>query len=373
MKGTVMVTQAVPPPPIVTSFGASGSIGWNVAGLDQKDALLGVSHRINVYNQTAAPQALVYNDSGILEQSIDLGTREESPATLGLLQVLPFGLSFSGFYNGYGYGFGGFGNPFGYYPGPFYNFPPVHTLWWVNGPLDNGSVVELLTGYASVTGSRAVQLGSPVNMQDAWSVTSVYVENSNQTQPGSSNNFYYCPYGYPYFGGPQPQPQCYVSEASLSVLLNADYGQHSDLLFGFSSTISTLTQTTTNYPAGSTVYGSFNGYGNGIYITTPVSIVRTSSSKLTFTLGLSNTNIDLSRRMALQPAQSSSSTSSTNPGGNSANSPSPTSNQPIATSMGYFFAGAGTAVLIGGAFWAIFRNRRKPTLSTAPPVPVATP
>src|SRR6266852_2037681 len=182
MKGTVVVTQAVPPPPIVTSFGASGSIGWNVAGLDQKDALLGVSHRINVYNQTAAPQALVYNDSGILEQSIDLGTREESPATLGLLQVLPFGLSFSGFYNGYGYGFGGFGNPFGYYPGPFYNFPPVHTLWWVNGPLDNGSVVELLTGYASVTGSRAVQLGSPVNMQEAWSVTSAYGENCNQTQ-----------------------------------------------------------------------------------------------------------------------------------------------------------------------------------------------
>jgi plastocyanin len=365
MKGTVIVTQAVAPPPVVTSFGASGSIGWNVAGLDQKDALLGVSHRINVYNQTAAPQALVYNDSGILEQSIDLGTRQESPATIGLLQALPFGLSFSGFYNGYGYGFGGFGNPIGYYPGPFYNFQPVHTLWWVNGPLDNGSIVELLTGYASVTGSKSIQLGSPLGLQDAWSVTSVYSQSSNQTQPGSSNNFYYCPYGFPYFGGPQPQPQCYISEASLSVLLKADYGQHSDLLVGFSSTISTLTQFTTTYAAGSTVYGSFNGYGSAITVSAPVSIVHTSSAKLTFTLGISTTNIDLSKRMVLSPAQT---TSSTSPGGNGANSPSPTINQPTTTTMGYFFAGAGTAVLISGALWAILRNRRKPVLSTSPPV-----
>jgi plastocyanin len=375
MKGTVVVSQAVAPLPVIASFGANGSIGWNVAGLDQKDALLGVNHKITVYDQTTSPQSLVYNESGVFEQSIDLGTREESPSTIGLLQSLPFGLSFYGFNNGYGYGFGGYGypGPYGYYPGPFYNFQPVHTLWWVNGPLDNGSVVELLTGYASVTGSKAITLGSGLGTQNAWTVTSVYAQNSNQAQQQSSNNFYYCPFG-PYFGGPQPQPQCYVSQSNFAVALSADYGQHSDLLVGFSSTISSLTQTTTEYPAGSTVYGSNNGYyNNGIPITAPISIIRTVSSKLTFTLSLSSTNLDLSKRMALQPTQSSTSTGSTNSGGNGANSASPAGNLPFNMNMIYLLSGAGIAVLASGALWAISRSRRKSTISPAPLVPVTTP
>jgi plastocyanin len=376
MKGSIVVTQAVAPPPVITSFGADGSVGWNVAGLDQKDALLEVSHKISVYDQTSSPQALVYNESGIFEQSIDLGTREESPSTVGLLQSLPFGFSFYGFNNGYGYGFGGYGypGPYGYYPGPFYNIQSVHTIWWVNGPLVNGSVVELLTGYASVTGGKSIPLGSSLGTQDAWTVTSTYVQNSNQAQPQSSNNFYYCPFVSPYFGGPQPQPQCYVSQSNFSVSLNANYGQRSDLLFGFSSTTSSLTQSTTEFPAGSTIYGSNNGYyNNGISVTAPVSLIRTVSSKLTFALTLTNTNLDLSKRMTLQPALASTSTGTTSSGGNGASSPSLTGNRPLNITMIYFLAGAGTAILAGGALWAISRNRRKATLLTAPPLPTATP
>jgi hypothetical protein len=375
MKGTVVVTQAIAPTPGIASFGANGPVDWNVVGLDQNDALLAISHKINVYNQTATPQRLVYNESGVFEQSIDLGTRAESPTTLGLLQSVPFGLSFNGF-NGYGYGFGGYGypGPYGYYPGPFYSFQPIHTLWWVNGPLVNGSVVELLTGYASVTGSKSIPLGSGLGTQDAWTITTVYAQSSNQAQPQPSNNFYYCPSGFPYFGGPQPQPQCYVSQSSFSVSLSADYSKSSDLLFGFSSTISSLTQTTTEYPAGSTIYGPNSGYFNsGISVTSPVSIVRSVSSKLTFTLSLSTTNLDLAKRMVLQPAQTSASTGTTSSGGNGASSPSPTSNQPFNMTMVYFLAGAGTAILAGGALWAISRNRRKATLPAPPPVPIVTP
>jgi hypothetical protein len=378
MKGIVVVTQAVAPAPVIASFGANGSINWNVAGLDQKDALLGVSHKISVYDQASSPQPQVYNESGVFEQSIDLGTREESPSTIGLLQSLPFGLSFYGFNNGYGYGFGGYGypGPYGYYPGPFYNVQPVHTIWWVNGPLVNGSVVELLTGYASVTGSKAIALGSGLGTQDAWSVTSVYSQSSNQAQPQpqSLNNFYYCPYGFTFFGGPQQlQPQCYVSQSNLSVSLSANYGQRSDLLFGLSSTISSLRQSTTAYPAGSTVYGSNYGYSNGgISVAAPVSVIRTVSSKVTFTLTLSNTNLDLSKRMALQPTTSSSATG-TSSGGSGASSPSPTSNLPLNMTMIYFLAGAGSAILASGVLWAISRNRRKATLSTGPPVPIMTP
>jgi hypothetical protein len=365
MKGSVVVTQAMAPLPVIASFEASGSIGWNVAGLDQKDALLGVNHKMSVYDQTSSPQRLVYNESGVFEQSVDLATREESPTTLGLLQSVPFGFSFYGFNNGYGYGFGGYGYPapYGYYPGPFYNFQPVHTLWWVNGPLVNGSVVELLTGYASVTGSKSIPLGSGLGTQDAWTVTSAYAQSSSQPQPQPSNNFYYCPFIFSYFGGPQFQPQCYVSQSSFSVSLSADYGQRSDLLFGFSSTISSLTQTTTEYPAGSTIYGSNNGF---ISTTAPVSIIRIVSSKLTFSLSLSNTNLDLAKRITLQPIQTSSSTGTISSGGNSASSPSPTRSQPFNTSMVYFLAGAGTAILAGGALWAISRSRRKATISTAP-------
>jgi hypothetical protein len=189
------------------------------------------------------------------------------------------------------------------------------------------------------------------------------------------NNFYYCPYGFTFFGGgPQPQPQCYISQSNFAVSLSANYGQRSDILFGLSSSISSLTQTTTDYPVGSTVYGSNNGYyNNGIPVTSPISIIRTVSSKLTFTLTLSNTNLDLSKRMALQPTQSSTSTGSTNSGGNGANSASPAGNLPFNMNMIYFLSGAGIAVLASGALWAISRNRRKSTLSPAPLVPATTP
>jgi plastocyanin len=372
MKGTVIVTPATLPPAIITSFAATGSIGWNVAGLGQNDALLGVNHKISVYNTTTAQQVPVYNDVGLLQQYVILGTREESPTTLGLLQSLPFGLSFSGFYNGYGYGFGGYGNPIPYvYPGSFFNFQPVHTLWWVNGPLDNGSIVELLTGHASVTGSKTVQLGSSFGSQAAWSVYSAFTQSSNQTQPGSQNffPFAYCPFGY-YFGGPQPQPQCFISESAISVSLTSDYGQQSDLLLGLAANISTLSQTTTLYPSGSTIYTN-NGFGfaNGFLVSAPVSIVRTTSTRLVFTLGFSSTNLDLSRRMALQTSQSSS---STNTGGTGANSPSPVSNQPLNTPWVYFLAGAGTVALISGVLWTILRIRRKVTLPDPPVIPATT-
>jgi len=244
-------------------------------------------------------------------------------------------------------------------------------VWWVNGPLDNGSIVTLLTGYASVTGSKSITLGSGLGTQDAWTVTSVYAQNSNQAQPQPSNNFYYCPFG-PYFGGPQPQPQCYLSQSNLSVSLSADYGQHSDLLLGLSATISTLTQTTTDYPSGSTIYNSNNGFNIGIPVTTPVSVIRSVSSKLTVTLSLSNTNLDLAKRMTLQPTQSSSSTGSTTSGGTGAGSPSPTSNQPLNMSMIYFAAGAGAAILASGAVWATSRSRRKARPFAPPLVPMPT-
>ncbi|TMI09370.1 hypothetical protein E6H34_01080 [Candidatus Bathyarchaeota archaeon] len=96
-------------------------------------------------------------------------------------------------------------------------------------------------------------------------------------------------------------------------------------------------------------------------------------SRLTFTLSLSNTNLDLSKRMALQPTQSSTSTGSATSGGNSANPASPAGSLAFNMSMIYFLAGAGIAVLATGALWAISRNRRKSTLSATPPVPVTTP
>ncbi len=367
LKGVIIVNPAAVRPPIASSYGTSGSIGWNLAGLTQNDALLGVSHKISVYDQTTNPQTLVYNDSGIIEQYVDLGTREESPSSLGILQSVPFGLNLNGFYTGYGYG------PFYYgYPGPFANyFGAPHTLWWVNGPLDNGSIVQALAGYASVTGSKVLQLGA--NPHDSWTVALTYAASSNQTEPFSSNNNFnfYCPYGpYFYFGGPQPQPQCFVSMSSLSVSLSADYGKQSDLLFGLTAKVSTLTQTTTQYPAGSTVFAN-NGFGNGLPISAPVSIVRTISNKLTFTLTFSNTNLDLSKRMPLQPNQSSSSTTSS-PGGNTVSQPSPSSNLSFSPSILYFLAGAGTVALVGGAIWSIARIRRKPSTSRMPIGPTLT-
>src|SRR5437016_14315311 len=55
---------------------------------------------------------------------------------------------------------------------------PSYTLWWVNGPLSNGSPVQVMDVWASVTGSENLNLGSLGNVP-AWIVTSPFSQSVN--------------------------------------------------------------------------------------------------------------------------------------------------------------------------------------------------
>src|SRR5205814_10717591 len=63
-------------------------------------------------------------------------------------------------------------------------YDPSHTLWWVNGPVSNGSPVQVMDGWASVTGSENLNLGGLGNVQ-AWIVTSQCSQRVNLTVPSS--------------------------------------------------------------------------------------------------------------------------------------------------------------------------------------------
>ncbi len=353
MTGTVNVSQPTAPPPKVRSFILNGTLGWTVLDLDQNDAVLRVNHGINVFNSTSLPAVRVFNETGAFEQTVDLSSRVESPPALGVLASFPFSLGSSGFSS--------FSSPYLYSYG--FQPPAVHTIWWVNGPLDRGSPVQILTIYAGVRGSDSVDLGPVLGTRDAWIVGADFTEARNQTEPLSQSDIYLCfPFGrFITFGA--PQPQCFVSGSYNAVSLRFAYGKQSDLLFTSSDSIDSYVQTTAVYPAGSTVYGGFGG--PGIPVSTTTTVVRTMRTSVSLSLKLMSTNLDLTKRMT--PPPQSKDTSDPPPGSNAPN------NNAQASLPLWIYGTAGVIALAGVStgVWATLRARRKtqPAGPLAPPTP----
>lgn len=213
MRGVVNVTPPPPPPPTMPpafQVGLNGNVGWAVQGLSSSTANLLVSHNLGV--SIPVPQLPIVSitpvtESGTLVQSIDLATRVESAGTAtDLIEHLldAFSSSSQGFNSG-------FGNVI-LQMSATATSDPSYALWWVNGPLSNGSPVQVMDGWASVTGSETLNLGSLGNVQ-AWIVTSQFSQGVNLTVPSSP------------FAGPGPNAQ---AAFNLSFLWSYDKG--SDLL-----------------------------------------------------------------------------------------------------------------------------------------------
>src|SRR5712692_7613267 len=174
-SGIVMVTppssSIVNQPPTSFQLGFTGSLGWKIEGLSSSQANLLVSHNIAL---TVSPSGIPVSftpvtESGSFEQSVNLSTRVESPGTASSLVMTALSAYLQGIsrvltgtsqYGGYQLSVGDLSTE------------PSYTQWWVNGPLANGSPVQILHGWSSVTGSNSLDLGGSIGTRQAWIVTS---------------------------------------------------------------------------------------------------------------------------------------------------------------------------------------------------------
>jgi hypothetical protein len=352
MTGTITVNSIPAPPPVVRDFTATGPVNWTIVGLDQENALLSISHHIDVYNTTSNVHTLLASESGVFEDSINLSTRVESADLTRILTSLSYGY-------GYGYGGGYWTNPPTFYSGPptlyptsYYTPPEVYTVLWVNGPLSMGSTVEVLTATGSVRGSQTLNLGTSLGSKDAWVVGSQFKEQFSQPPP--------------VFGPNQNYPQYFTANNSVATSLQLDYGKASDLLLATSDTIDQSNQFGYIYPTGSVLGGGgFFGFpgpfpvfgGGGITLNQPVTVLRTQQTSLNLTLNLGSTNIDLNNN-ATPHSNTNTTPTNTNPSPGTSTSTQPTNNlQGSLTPMVYTIAGIIVTSLVGGALW-LFRRMR---------------
>jgi len=260
--------------PSTFQVGLNGNVGWTVQGLSSSTANLLVSHNLAV--SIPVPQLPIVSitpvtESGTLVQSIDLATRVESAGTAtDLIEHVLDAFAASSSSQGFNSGFGNIISQMS----ASASSDPSYTLWWVNGPLSNGSPVQVMDGWASVTGSETLNLGDLGNVQ-AWIVTSQFSQGVNLTVPSSP------------FGGPGPNARAAID---LNFLWSYDKG--SDLLAR-----SFANGTITMHSASSTQVPT-NGYcPNYPCAYTTVQVTRDMRLTLTLALHLTSTSLSLDQRM----------------------------------------------------------------------------
>jgi len=245
----------------------AGSLNWTAIGLDNSVAVLNVSHKVSIVASAGPFSFTPATETGSFSQSIDLSTRVESAGTatsaiLGLLEKMLS--SYPGYYGYYGY------------PSSLGQLlssqKERYTFWWVNGPLSNGQPVEILTGYASVTGSEIVNLG-PGNNRNAWIVESTLSQSLSTTSPPVITA-----------GG--------SSDSSFKLDLRFDYDQASDLLLKSSAVVSVTSAQNQGYNPGDYLCGPSGCFPVSDHVT----VNHHMSATIPVTLLLKSTSLDMSKR-----------------------------------------------------------------------------
>jgi plastocyanin len=283
MKGTInipIIFVALPALPVQIQpisrpmqVDLSGTVGWKVEGLSGDQANLNVSHQIGLSVSPFPGFSLTpITESGSFEQSINLSTRVESPGTAAsivksfLVSALP-ALSGTTFLTGATT----VTNPILQAMLSGQSASPEYTTWWVNGPLSNGSPLQILHGWSSVTGSESLNLGS-IGTRAAWIVTSQLSQTINLNIPNPSNPF---------------SPTTSNAAASLKLLWS--YDMSADLLLRNDNTVDltmhSVTPTNIGVPTPCGQYICYN----------PVQVTVTRNMALTVNLALllSSTNLSL--------------------------------------------------------------------------------
>ena len=303
-----------------TSFqlGLTGSLGWRIVGLSSSQANLLVSHNIVL---SVSPSGIPISftpvtESGSFEESVNLSTRVESPGTASSLVMTALSAYLQGIsrvftgasqYGGYQLSVGDLSTE------------PSYTQWWVNGPLANGSPVQILQGWSSVTGSSSLDLGGSIGTRQAWIVTSKLAQTFNLNIPDVSN----------------PLGPTAASTTNANIGFQWSFDKSADLLLRNNDTISFATRSI----APTTIYAASGPVD--------VTVTRNMSATATLTIQLSSTSLSLN-------------------GGQQTPALNPLS--PMSW-MSVGLVGLAAGVVSGALLWQGYRTRRSAAPIKSPPSP----
>ncbi len=348
MKGQIQVAPAPPPtpaPPMTMQFDVNGPVSWKVVGLDSDTALLTVSHQLSLTLNVAGFPVSPVSETGSFEQSINLSTRQESAGTAtalikAVLEAYATALSRSS----YGY----------YSPLSYLNLPDtkMYTIWWVNGPLKDGSPVQILNGYSSVRGSETVSLGGTIGNRDAWKVGSRFTQAVRATIP------------QPAYGTTLP-PTLSTNSADLAFSLQFDYDRTNDLLLRSNSTINIVQTTQTVYQPGQSLCTSAYPY-TCIQLTAMTTVTHQTTVNVSAQMQLTSTDLLFTHRAGPTSQTQGPTAPSISPAG-------PTGSQAgLSTLLLYGSISAVALGILGVALWIILRNplRRGKPSDALPSLPV---
>ncbi len=273
--GIVCPMIAMIPP----SLDFNGTLAWAVTGLSTTTANLNVTRDLTISNgETVTPAK---QHAGSLNESINLATRiatilpfiqPEMDQALQMTQTniatsMPTGIDWTSTMTTID---------------DTMMLQPIHTMWWVNGPLKVNDTVPVLVFPTNVTGSTSIDLGSTIGTRSAWTLEVI-----NKTR-----------------SLPPPDPLASAT-SSLPIVNNFEfslafnYDKTSDLLLSASADIhfglglETTIQPSPCNPSATTVCPA----------SYPVPILREFGIDVQASLKLSSTNLDLSQR--LTPTDSS--------------------------------------------------------------------
>ena len=279
---------------ISPSLNITGTLGWAVTNLNASTAILNVTRDVSPSGGELLAPATHHTES--FNESINLATRMASilpfiePEMDQALQVaqastaasLPAGTNWSSTVSSID---------------DTLMRQPLHTMWWVNGPLKQNDTVPVLLFETNVTGSTNVDLGSTFGSRSAWTLT---FNRTRSLLPPSSL---------------AATTSSIPTANSFEFALAFNYDQTSDILLSASADIhfgfgeETVIQPT---PCDST---ATTAPALTVCPVTPVPVMREFGINVQAQLKLASTTLDLSQR--LTPTGSSESSNGPSSGGGS--------------------------------------------------------
>jgi len=312
---------------ILPSLTINGTLGWTVTDLNATTASLNVTRDITTSSgETITP---VTHHTGSFNESIDLATRiatilqfiePEMDQALQMAQTsmgatLPTGTSWSSTMLAF----------------DVTNMrQPLHTMWWVNGPLKVNDTVPVLVFPTNVTGSTSLDLGGSIGTRSAWTLA------------------------FPRTGSFLPPDPMATMTSSIPIAgnfefaLTFNYDQTSDLLLSASADIHFgfgVETTIQPSPCDSSATTICPASG-------PISILREFGIDVQASLKLTNTTLDLSQRLtSTGSSQSATSGSQSGTGfdtGIGSGSGSGTGSNSLSNSGSSSGSSLGSSVTLGG-------------------------
>jgi hypothetical protein len=185
----------------------NGTIGWTTTKVNDTTAMLNVTHSLATFlsNNLTMP---LFKNTGSFNESINLANRTINimplimPEMEQALQGLPSTSSLT--------------SQVDTISSVMWTRPSVHTMWWVNGPLNLNETVPVLVFPTNVTSSASLTLGN-IGTRTAWTLT------FNLSQPSpeqTATNAYPIPVG-----------------DNLLASFSFNYDQQSDLLLSAAANI----------------------------------------------------------------------------------------------------------------------------------------